>query len=63
MKKNNIFLKRIYIDDCTTGTKVEGRYEYQLLKKDLKTQKDIDTVLVGFSSKLAREAFEFILTF
>lgn len=60
--KHKIFLKHIYIDDCKSGTKVEGRLEYQLLKEDLKSQSDIDMVLVAFADRLGRESYEFIHT-
>ncbi|MGD6842197.1 recombinase family protein [Bacillus infantis] len=58
---NNIFLKEIYIDESKTATTVEGREGYLKMKSDIENG-DIDMVIVSFFDRLAREAFEFILT-
>ncbi|SOB90551.1 DNA invertase Pin-like site-specific DNA recombinase [Ureibacillus xyleni] len=60
-QKNNIILKHIFVDECKTGTKVEGRNQYQEMKKLIKTEQ-IDMVIVAFSDRLARDSYEFILT-
>jgi site-specific DNA recombinase len=60
-EKNDIFLKEVYIDEAKTATKVEGRTGYMKLKSDLENG-DIDIVIVSFFDRLAREAFEFVLT-
>ena len=60
-EKNGILLKDIYIDESKTATKVEGRLGYIQLKSDLQNG-DIDLVIVSFFDRLAREAFEFVLT-
>jgi site-specific DNA recombinase len=60
-EKHSIILKHIFIDECKTGTKVEGRDQYQHLKKLIKNDQ-IDMVIVAFSDRLARDSYEFILT-
>jgi site-specific DNA recombinase len=60
-EKNDIFLKEVYIDEAKTATKVKGRTGYMKLKSDLENG-DIDIVIVSFFDRLAREAFEFVLT-
>ena len=61
-QKHNIVLKDVYIDDAKSGTKVEGREQYILLKENLKTQQTIDLVIIAFADRLGREAFELIRT-
>jgi site-specific DNA recombinase len=60
-EKHSIILKHIFIDECKTGTKVEGRDQYQQLKKLIKNDQ-VDMVIVAFSDRLARDSYEFILT-
>lgn len=59
-EKNNIFLKEIYIDESKTCTKTEGREGYLKLKSNMND--GIDMIIVTFFDRLAREAFEFVLT-
>lgn len=57
----NIILQDIFIDECKTGTKVDGRTSYQLLKDFLKDHDEVDILLVAFFDRLGREAYELIL--
>lgn len=59
-ERYQLYLKNIYTDDCKTGTKVEGRTQYQRLKAHISDQKDIDLILVAYADRLGREAYEFI---
>lgn len=61
-EEHNIVLKDVYIDDAKSGTKVEGREQYILLKENLRTQQTIDLVIIAFADRLGREAFELIRT-
>lgn len=58
---HEIILMKTFIDEAKTGTKVENREQYQVLKKVIE-QGSIDMVIVSFSNRLGREAFEIALT-
>jgi site-specific DNA recombinase len=60
-KVNNIVLMTMLIDERKTGSKTEGRESYLQLKNLINTRA-IDTVIVAYSDRLARDSFEFVLT-
>jgi site-specific DNA recombinase len=59
-KKNNIVLLTVLIDEKKSGTKTDGREKYLQLK-NLIMNRSIDMVVVAYSDRLARDAFEFVL--
>lgn len=61
-KQHSIYLKTIFVDECKSGTKVNGRTEYLKMKECIQEDSNIDMVIVSFSDRLAREAYEFIIT-
>ncbi|WML46171.1 recombinase family protein [Neobacillus sp. PS3-40] len=61
-EKNNIYLKKIYIDECKSGTKIKGRFQYVMLKEEIEKDNNIEMVIVAFSDRLARDSYEFIIT-
>jgi site-specific DNA recombinase len=60
-KENNIVLLTMLIDERKTGSKTEGRESYLQLKNLINTRA-VDTVIVAYSDRLARDSFEFVLT-
>lgn len=59
-KQNNILLKQVYVDEKKSGKSTNQRFEYQKMK-EIVLQGKVDLVVVSFSDRLAREAYEFSL--
>lgn len=57
-KEHKIFLKKIYVDECKTGTQVQGRDQYIQMIDTLEAEK-VDLVIVSNFDRLSRKSFEF----
>lgn len=60
-KNNQIILRKIYKDECKTGTKVEGRNQYIEMKRTLENA-NINTIVVSNFDRFSRDSLEFTKT-
>lgn len=60
-RDHQVFLRKIYVDECKTGTKVEGRDQYAQMTQ-LLDEEDINMVIVSNFDRFSRNSLDFTRT-